>query len=99
MGALLASGGGHPDQTANLYTNFLLLLSYWASPWAAVVFVDWLQRRNRPADTAQFESGRRVRAGTYAWIAGLALSMPFWDQARFTGPIAASYTQFGDHSY
>lgn len=99
LGALLASGGGHPDQTAQLYTNFLLLLSYWASPWAAVVFVDWLQRRSGAADPRAFDSGPRVRLGTYAWIAGLAASLPFWNQQWYTGPFAAAYPQFGDLSY
>lgn len=99
LGALLASGGGHPDQTAKLYTNFLLLLSYWASPWAAVVFVDWLQRRARRTHASEFDAGPRVRAGTYAWIGGLIISLPFWDQAWYTGPFAASFPQFGDLSY
>jgi NCS1 family nucleobase:cation symporter-1 len=99
LGALLASGGGHPEETAKLYTNFLLLLSYWASPWAAVVFVDWLQRRTTAADPSQFEYGSRIRAGTYAWIVGLAVSLPFWNQAWYTGPFAAAFPQFGDLSY
>ncbi len=99
VGALLASGGGHPNETAQVYTNFLLLLSYWASPWAAVVFVDWLQRRSRTADADAFESGPRVRLGTYAWIAGLLASLPFWNQQWYTGPFAAAFPQFGDLSY
>lgn len=99
LGALLASGGGHPAQTAQLYTNFLLLLSYWASPWAAVVFVDWLQRRGTLPDDAAFEQGPHVRLGTYAWIAGLAASLPFWNQEWYTGPFAGAFPQFGDLSY
>ncbi|HKU68597.1 MAG TPA: cytosine permease [Candidatus Baltobacteraceae bacterium] len=99
LGALLASGGGHPDQTAQLYTNFLLLLSYWASPWAAVVFVDWLGRRGRTIGERAFEDGPRVSVGTYAWIAGLAASLPFWNQPWYTGPFATAFPQFGDLSY
>lgn len=99
LGALLASGGGHPDQTAQLYTNFLLLLSYWASPWAAVVFVDWLQRRGETASADAFETLPRVRLGVYAWVAGLALSLPFWNQQWYTGPFASAFPQFGDLSY
>jgi NCS1 family nucleobase:cation symporter-1 len=100
LGALLASGGGHPAQTAQLYTNFLLLLSYWASPWAAVVFVDWLQRRGAdPQGDEAFERGPRVRVGTYAWIGGLAASLPFWNQQWYTGPFAAAFPQLGDLSY
>ncbi|MHB1550525.1 MAG: purine-cytosine permease family protein [Vulcanimicrobiaceae bacterium] len=98
LGALLAIGGGHPEQTAKLYTNFLLLLSYWASPWAAVVFVDWLQRRRSPA-RADLDAIPHVRPGTYAWIAGLAASVPFWNQAWFVGPFAGAFPQYGDLSY
>ncbi len=99
LGALLASGGGHPDETAKLYTNFLLLLSYWASPWAAVVFVDWLAHRAAKRDEADFDAGPRVRSGTYAWLIGLGASLPFWNQAWYTGPFAAAFPQFGDLSY
>ncbi|GAC1502690.1 MAG: cytosine permease [Vulcanimicrobiaceae bacterium] len=100
IGAALSAGGGKPDQTAKLYENFLLLLSYWASPWVAVVFVDWLSRRRTtyvPQDA--FDVRRPVRIGTYAWVLGLIASLPFWDQAWYTGPFAAAYPQFGDLSY
>ncbi|GAC1360454.1 MAG: cytosine permease [Vulcanimicrobiaceae bacterium] len=100
IGALLASGGGHPDETAKLYTNGLLLLSYWASPWAAVVFFDWMARRATsytPQDA--FAETPAIKSGTIAWIGGLLASLPFWDQAWFTGPFAAHYPQFGDLSY
>jgi len=99
LGAILAFGGGHPEETAKLYTNFLLLLSYWASPWAAVVFVDWLHRRGQQVDPKLFESGRRISPGLYAWIIGLAASLPFWNQAWYTGPFAQAFPQFGDLSY
>jgi NCS1 family nucleobase:cation symporter-1 len=99
LGAILASGGGHPEATARLYTNFLLLLSYWASPWAAVVFIDWLQRRGQRIAPEEFESGARIRAGLYAWIIGLTASLPFWNQAWYVGPFTSAYPQFGDLSY
>ncbi|HET9394352.1 MAG TPA: cytosine permease [Candidatus Rubrimentiphilum sp.] len=99
LGALIASGGGHPKETANLYTDFLLLLSYWASPWAAVVLVDWLQRRGQRVAPEELEFGPSIRPGVYAWLIGLAASLPFWDQAWYTGPFANAYPQFGDLSY
>jgi NCS1 family nucleobase:cation symporter-1 len=40
-----------------------------------------------------------MRPGTYAWIIGLAASLPFWNQAWYTGPFAAAFPQFGDLSY
>ena len=100
VGALLASGGGHPDETAKLYTNGLLLLSYWASPWAAVVFIDWILRRKAAYDASDaFAPAPAIRPGMLAWIGGLAASLPFWDQAWFTGPFAAKHPEFGDLSY
>jgi len=100
VGALLATGGGHPDKTAALYTDGLLLLSYWASPWAAVVFIDWTLRRHRAYHASDaFQPSPAIRPGTLAWLGGLAASIPFWNQAWFTGPFAATHPQFGDLSY
>jgi nucleobase:cation symporter-1, NCS1 family len=96
LGALLALGGSNPAQTAEYYTNFLLLLSYWAAPWAGVVLVDRWQAGKRPRDPHDVSPWR---AGTVAWIAGLAASVPFWNQAWFAGPFAHTFPQFGDLSY
>ena len=96
VGALLATGGGHPRETAELYTNFLLVLSYWAAPWAGVVLVDWALARGVERDP---ERVRGVRAGFFAWLIGLAASLPFWNQAWFTGPLARAFPQIGDLSY
>lgn len=96
FGALLATGGAVWSQMASYYTNFLLLLSYWASPWAGVVLVDLWIRASAPADPQQVP---RWRAGFVAWIVGLLASAPFWNQAWFAGPIARAYPQLGDLSY
>ncbi len=101
IGALLAAGGGHPAETAKIYTNFLLMLSYWASPWAAVVLVDRLQpAADSPERTDDdFDRIERVRWGAFAWLAGLLFSIPFWNQAWYTGAFAGRFPQFGDLSY
>ncbi len=96
LGALLATGGAVWSDTATYYTNFLLLLSYWASPWAAVVLVDLWMRGSAQADPERVPSWR---AGTVAWIAGLLASVPFWNQAWYVGPIAHACPQLGDVSY
>jgi NCS1 family nucleobase:cation symporter-1 len=96
LGALIATGGGHPKEMAADYTNFLLLLSYWASPWAAVLLVDWWQRGARRADVL---AQPRWHPGFAAWLIGLAASVPLWNQALYTGPIAKAFPQFGDLSY
>lgn len=95
IGAVLAMRGANPAQTAGAYTNFLLVLSYWASPWAGVVLVDWWMRGAQ----GDPERAPRWRAGTIAWLTGLALSAPFWNQAWFVGPAARAFPQLGDLSY
>ncbi|MDQ2993301.1 MAG: cytosine permease, partial [Candidatus Eremiobacteraeota bacterium] len=95
-GALISTGGGHPEQMADAYSNFLLVLGYWASPWAAVLLVDWWQRGSRFGDVLNQPDWR---PGLIAWIVGLAASVPFWNQLLYTGPFAKAYPQFGDLSY
>ena len=96
VGAAIATGGGHPRSMAEYYTNFLLLLSYWASPWAGVVFADWLAHR---AESRRVEDAPAWGFGALAWIVGLAASLPFWNQAWFVGPIAYAHPELGDLSY
>lgn len=96
IGTLLATGGGKPAQMAIAYTDFLLLLSYWASPWAGAVLVDLWMRGTSSADP---ERAPHWGAGFAAWLLGLVASAPFWNQAWFVGPIAKAYPQLGDLSY
>lgn len=96
VGALLATGGAHSNEMAADYTNFLLLLSYWASPWAAVLLIDWWHRGAKRADVLKQP---RWRPGFAAWLIGLAASVPFWNQALYVGPFAKTFPQFGDLSY
>ena len=96
LGAILALWGSHPTRTAEFYTNFLLLLSYWASPWAGVVLVDWWQSGTTDRDP---QCVPPWRSGALAWVLGVAASVPFWNQAWFTGPFARAFPQYGDLSY
>jgi nucleobase:cation symporter-1, NCS1 family len=96
IGALLALAGSNPGQTALLYTNFLLLLSYWASPWAGVVLADWWMHRGQTRDPERVPAWR---VGVVAWIGGILVSVPFWNQEWFAGPFARACPQFGDLSY
>lgn len=88
LGGALAVAGSDPSASAHLYTNFLSLLSIWAAPWAAVLLA------TRGATT----SAVNPRA-ILAWMAGIAASLPFWQQSWFTGPVAAAHPQLGDVSY
>jgi len=96
LGALLALGGSNPAHTAEFYTNFLLLLSYWAAPWAGVVLVDQWQSRALQRDPHVVPPWR---TGTLAWLIGVLVSVPFWNQAWFIGVFAHAYPQYGDLSY
>jgi NCS1 family nucleobase:cation symporter-1 len=88
LGGALALAGSDPAATAHLYTNFLSLLSTWAAPWAAVLLA-------RGGATTGAVGTRAL----VAWLAGIAASLPFWQQSWFTGPIAAAHPQLGDVSY
>lgn len=88
LGGALAIAGNDPSSTAHLYTNFLSLLSIWAAPWAAVLL----------ATRDATRSAANARA-IVAWVAGIAASLPFWQQSWFTGPVAAAHPQLGDVSY
>jgi len=96
LGAILALWGSHPSETAEFYTNFLLLLSYWASPWAGVVLVDWWQSGTSDRDPDRVPEWS---PGALAWGVGVAASVPFWNQVWFTGPFARAFPQYGDLSY
>lgn len=93
LGALLATLGAKPGAAAESYTNFLLLLSYWASPWAGVTLVTAITSRRDPAQAVSWGGG------AVAWVAGLAASIPFWNQAWFIGPVPRAYPQAADLSY
>jgi nucleobase:cation symporter-1, NCS1 family len=64
---------------AGKFTNYLLFLSYWIAPWAAVVLVDWWLRRGR-ADTArlvQFSALPSGLLGLVSLVIGFLASLPF----------------------
>src|SRR5665213_3392287 len=88
LGGTLALAGSDPASTAHLYTNFLSLLSTWAAPWAGVLLATRGETRDRIGTRALF-----------AWLAGIAASLPFWQQSWFIGPLAAAHPQLGDLSY
>ena len=94
IGAGLALAGGNPRTTADSYANFLLLLSYWASPWAGAVLVHTLSQRH--TDSVR---ERSFRPAALAWFLGLIASIPFWNQTWYVGPIPHRFPQLGDLSY
>jgi NCS1 family nucleobase:cation symporter-1 len=83
------------------FENYLLLLSYWVAPWAAVVLVDWWSRRGR-VDGERLLNLRLLPSGLPALIAfvvGFAASVPFMSTALFIGPISSDVLHFADIAY
>lgn len=76
--ALSLLGSGSFEQ---YYSNFLLLLGYWLSPWLGVMLVGWYGRR----------PGSRTTMGLPALVSfaiGLLASIPFMSSVLYTGPVA-----------
>jgi nucleobase:cation symporter-1, NCS1 family len=72
------------------FENYLLLITYWIGPWAAIVLVDWRLRggrfdTRRVADFARLPSGRN---GLVALVVGFVVSIPFFNQTLYVGPVA-----------
>jgi NCS1 family nucleobase:cation symporter-1 len=100
VGGALSAVGANPSQTQQLYTDFLLLLATWVSPWAGVVIVDaFLHRGEAPNPEAIASPQRAFRPGLIAWIAGIIAALPFVSQAWFIGPVVRACPAIGDISY
>jgi NCS1 family nucleobase:cation symporter-1 len=89
VGAGIALAGTQPGRVAHDFANFLSLLSSWAAPWAGTMLA--LRRRD--------DSAKPVTAGFFGWLIGIIVSLPFWQQSWFVGPIAAAHPALGDVSY
>ncbi len=80
------------------YENFLLLLSYWVSPWAAITLVDFFYHKGRPVHSF-YEGAGNLKVGLWAFLIGFGASIPFFNQALFEGPIPKAIPSLGDVSY
>ena len=72
------------------FENYLLLITYWIGPWAAIVLVDWRLRGgrfdvHRVVDYARLPSGRNA---LLALVIGFVVSIPFFNQTLYVGPMA-----------
>lgn len=81
------------------YESFLLLITYWITPYLAVTLVDYWLRRGRYEEAEFYDPSRRPWQGVVAMLAGMLASVPFWDQDLFTGPIPHSHPELGDLSF
>ncbi len=65
------------------FESYLLFISYWIAPWAAVVLVDWWQRR-KPVEVARLLRFGDLPSGTLALVSlliGFIVSLPFQQSA------------------
>ncbi len=98
-GGIISYLGGTSGYYEN-YSNFLLLLAYWISPWLAIIVTDYMMHLRKSDGVWQFYEGSgNVRAGLYAFILAILASYPFFNQSILMGPIAKAYPQIGDISY
>src|SRR3954447_927269 len=82
------------------YDNFLLAVSYWITPFLAVVLIDYFLRRGRYDEREFFDAARRLWHAPLAMALGIAASYPFWDQQPpFLGPYAKHHPGIGDLSF
>ncbi len=83
------------------YDNFLLAVSYWITPFLAVVFLDYfLFRHGRYDEHEFFDTRRRLWQAPLAMLVGIAASIPFWDQQPpFLGAYAKAHPGVGDLSF
>jgi nucleobase:cation symporter-1, NCS1 family len=88
------------------YENFLLLITYWITPWLAVVIIDFLLHRGNYPEQIFYNTGWANWKGFIAMLAGIVATTPFWDQGAtfFTlplwfGSVPTNNPQLGDLSF
>jgi nucleobase:cation symporter-1, NCS1 family len=83
------------------YENFLLLITYWITPWLAVVITDFVLHRGRYPEQVFYDTGWANWKGFIAMLAGIIATYPFWDQGDPIplGWVPKNYPQFGDLSF
>jgi len=75
------------------FENYLLFITYWIGPWAAIVLVDLSRRGRGTIDGSKAVAFGLLPTGMNALIAlvvGFVVSIPFMDATIFVGPIATA---------
>lgn len=92
ISALIAFGVAlwlHSGNVSGKFEDVLLLISYWVTPWAAIVIVDWLASGHRmerdvlsrvfSAPLRRLGNGAQALAAAVALIVGFGVALPFSD--------------------
>lgn len=78
-------GSGHFESN---YTDFLLLLGYWMTPWVAVLFVDfYMLQRGRVTDDVRNKQSV-YWPGLLSFLVGIVVSIPFMNAPHLEGFVA-----------
>jgi purine-cytosine permease-like protein len=86
--------------TGTKYENFLLVITYWITPYLAVVITDYLLNRGRYPESIFYDRKHQTWNGFIAMLAGIVATIPFWDQQPpFLGWVPTNYPQLGDLSF
>jgi len=92
--------------TSSKYESFLLLVTYWITPWLAVVITDFVLHRGNYPKPVFYDTGWANWKGFVAMLAGIIATTPFWDQPPtfFTlpswfGSVPTNNPQLGDLSF
>jgi nucleobase:cation symporter-1, NCS1 family len=88
------------------YENFLLLITYWITPWLAVVITDFFLHRGQYPEPIFYDTHWASWKGFAAMLAGIIATVPFWDQGPtfmtlpgLFGYVPANNPQLGDLSF
>ena len=83
------------------YENFLLLITYWITPWLAVIITDFVLHRGQYPEQTFYDVGWANWKGFVAMLAGIIATIPFWDQGDPIplGWVPKNYPQLGDLSF
>ncbi|HEV7664706.1 MAG TPA: cytosine permease, partial [Chloroflexota bacterium] len=97
VGYLVARSG--EVDAGHAYENFLLLIGYWITPFLGVVLTDYWIRRGRYDEREFFSRRHNTYSGLVAMAAGIIVSVPFWNQTLWHGPVVDALPQLGDLSF
>ena len=81
------------DDFIGKFTDFMLFLLYFMTPWSAVNLVDYYWVRKERYDVADLFNrdgryGRFTAAAFIAYVLGVLVQIPFMNSTLYVGPIA-----------
>jgi NCS1 family nucleobase:cation symporter-1 len=72
--------------------NYLLVITYWIGPWAAIVLIDWRRRGDRidGSNAVRFSLLPSGLGALIALVVGFLVSIPFMNQTLYVGPASTA---------